>query len=271
MENQQTWGVGVEKQSWFKTALKNKKPNSCRSWGRSWSPNQIRVCWHNLSFIGAVKEMYREGDGVWVVEGKRPDFFLILSETKKLHKFKKRALSRTIFFRKTKETSTRSAHTTNNFSEAFWGLCEDSTHCIDSKHERSEQIRNRIRSLAGILFKPFTSRTSDCRGHGGGCPFDSPAFQVMGRTPFISQTSDFLFPLQPPTPPYPDKPPRPSHPEKLDFGPFRLRLAPFRLRFGSVLAPFRVCFGSVSGLFRGVGWGRGGVGERGFCKGKEYL
>ena len=24
------------------------------------------------------------------------------------------------------------------------------------------------------------------------------------------------------------------------------------------------------GPFRGVGWGRGGVGERGFCKGKEY-
>ena len=52
------------------------------------------------------------------------------------------------------------------------------------------------------------------------------------------------------------------------FGPFRLRLAPC----GSVwlrLAPFRVCFGSISGPFRGVGWGRGGVGERGFCKGKE--
>ena len=36
-----------------------------------------------------------------------------------------------------------------------------------------------------------------------------------------------------------------------------------RQGFGSVL-------GSVSGPFRGVGWGRGGVGERGFCKGKEY-
>ena len=49
------------------------------------------------------------------------------------------------------------------------------------------------------------------------------------------------------------------------------------VHFGSVwlrLAPFRVCSGSVSGPFRvrfgGVGWGRGGVGERGFCKGKEY-
>ena len=55
--------------------------------------------------------------------------------------------------------------------------------------------------------------------------------------------------------------------------PFGSVSAPFGsvwLRFGSVLAPFRVCFGSVSGPFRGVGWGRGGVGERGFCKGKEY-
>ena len=31
----------------------------------------------------------------------------------------------------------------------------------------------------------------------------------------------------------------------------------------------RVCFGSVSGCWVGSGWGRGGVGERGFCKGKE--
>ena len=78
----------------------------------------------------------------------------------------------------------------------------------------------------------------------------------------------FFFPYNP-TPPHSDKPPRLSHLRGLDFGPFRLRLAPF----GSVwlrLAPARVCFGSVSGPFRGVGWGRGGVGERGFCKGKEY-
>ena len=76
--------------------------------------------------------------------------------------------------------------------------------------------------------------------------------------------------LQPPTPPHPDKPPRPSHPRGLDFGPFRLRLAPF----GSVWRSVWLRFGSVSGLFRGrfggVGWGRGGVGERGFCKRKEY-
>ena len=75
----------------------------------------------------------------------------------------------------------------------------------------------------------------------------------------------FFFPYNPSTP-LPRQTPHPSHPEKLDFGPFRLRLAPFRLR----LAPFRVCFRSVSGPFRGVGWGWGGVGERGFCKGKEY-
>ena len=54
---------------------------------------------------------------------------------------------------------------------------------------------------------------------------------------------------------------------RLRSAPFRLRLAPFQLR----LAPFRVCFGSVSGPFRGVGWGRDGVGERGFCKGKENI
>ena len=53
-----------------------------------------------------------------------------------------------------------------------------------------------------------------------------------------------------------------SHPRGLNFGPFPLRVAPF----GSVW----LRFGSVSGPFRGVGWGRGGVGERGFCKGKEY-
>ena len=63
--------------------------------------------------------------------------------------------------------------------------------------------------------------------------------------------SDILFPLQPPPLPTPTNPPRPSHPRGLDFGPFRLRLAPF----GSVwlcLAPFRVCSGSVSGVLGGV-------------------
>ena len=57
--------------------------------------------------------------------------------------------------------------------------------------------------------------------------------------------------LQTPTPPPPDKPPPPSHLRGLDFGPFRLCLAPF----GSVwlrLAPFRVCSGSVSGPLGGV-------------------
>ena len=73
----------------------------------------------------------------------------------------------------------------------------------------------------------------------------------------------FFFPYNPPPRPTPTNP-RPSHPEKLDFGPFRLHLAPFRLR--SVW----LRFGSVSGPFRSAGWGGGGVGERGFCKGKEY-
>ena len=41
----------------------------------------------------------------------------------------------------------------------------------------------------------------------------------------------------------------------IHFGPFRVRFGPIR---------------SASGESWGVGWGRGGVGERGFCKGKEY-
>ena len=76
----------------------------------------------------------------------------------------------------------------------------------------------------------------------------------------------FFFPYNPPNPPTPTNPP-PVPPRKAWF------LGPFRLRFGSIwlrLALFRLCFGSVSGPFQGVGWGRVGVGERGFCKGKEY-
>ena len=42
----------------------------------------------------------------------------------------------------------------------------------------------------------------------------------------------------------------------IHFGPFRVRFGPFR---------------ATSGESWGVGWGRGGgVGERGFCQGKEY-
>ena len=72
-----------------------------------------------------------------------------------------------------------------------------------------------------------------------------------------------LFPLQPPPPPPPEsrQTPRLSHLRGLDFGQFRLRLAPFQVG----LAPF----GSVSGPCRAVGRGRSGVGERGFCKGKN--
>ena len=58
----------------------------------------------------------------------------------------------------------------------------------------------------------------------------------------LGKSSDFLFPLQPPPPPR--QTPFPSHPEKLDFGPLRLRLAPFRVRVGLL--------GGV-----GVGSGRG--------------
>ena len=85
----------------------------------------------------------------------------------------------------------------------------------------------------------------------------------------LLEFSDFPFPLQPPTPPPSQQTPRPSHPKKLDFGPFRLRFGPFRSVWVR-LALFRVCFGSGSAPFRGVGWRRGGIGERGFCKGKEY-
>ena len=77
------------------------------------------------------------------------------------------------------------------------------------------------------------------------------------------QSSDFLFLLQPPPPPpHPDKPlgrPNPKSLISVDFGSVSVRFGSVWLR----LAPFRVRFGSV-------GWGRGGVGERGFCKGKEY-
>ena len=46
-----------------------------------------------------------------------------------------------------------------------------------------------------------------------------------------AEGSDFLFPLQTPPPPI-RQTPRPSHPRGLDFSPFQIRLAPFRVRFG---------------------------------------
>ena len=78
-----------------------------------------------------------------------------------------------------------------------------------------------------------------------------------------SDLKNFFFPYNPP-------PPRQSHPgcptrESLISVHFSSVSAPFGLRFGS----FRLRFGSVSGPFQGVGWVRGGVGERGLCKGKE--
>ena len=79
---------------------------------------------------------------------------------------------------------------------------------------------------------------------------DKVIFNNLGDQILSSAATVVIFfsPYNPPTP-LPRQTPRPSHPEKLDFGPFRLR-------FGSVW----LRFGSVSGPFRGVGWGRGGVG-----------
>ena len=66
-----------------------------------------------------------------------------------------------------------------------------------------------------------------------------------------NEGSDFLFPYNPhPPPPHPDNPPLPSHPRGLDFGPFRLCLAPFGSVWrGSVSGPFWGCW---VGLVRGA-------------------
>ena len=83
----------------------------------------------------------------------------------------------------------------------------------------------------------------------------------------------FFFPYNAPTPPTPTNPP-PVPPRKAEFRSISAPSGSVSAPFGSVWllsAPFRLLFGSFSGPFRGVGWGRGGVGERGFCKGKEYL
>ena len=66
----------------------------------------------------------------------------------------------------------------------------------------------------------------------------------------------FLFPYNPPTPPAPTNPP-PVPPRKAEFCPISAPFGSVSAPFGSVwlrLAPFRVCFGSVSDPFRGVGW-----------------
>ena len=79
-----------------------------------------------------------------------------------------------------------------------------------------------------------------------------------------SKLEIFFFPCDP-HPTHPDKPPGCLTLESL-----------ISVHFGSVSVPFAafgsvwVSFGSISGPFRGFGGGRGGVGERGFCKGKEY-
>ena len=64
--------------------------------------------------------------------------------------------------------------------------------------------------------------------------------------------------------PYDKLPPVP--PRKAGFRSVSAPFGSVSARFGSVW----LRFGSVSGPFRVVGWGWGGVGERGFCKGKEY-
>ena len=62
--------------------------------------------------------------------------------------------------------------------------------------------------------------------------------------------------------------PLPVCSQNVQFDPFRsvsVHFGPFRsvsVQFGPVWA--------AAGESWGVGWGRGGVGERGFCKGKEY-
>ena len=68
----------------------------------------------------------------------------------------------------------------------------------------------------------------------------------------------FIFPYNP-HPSHPDKPPPPSCP---------IREGLISVHFGSVW----LCSGLFGSLapFRVRWWGRGGVGERGFCKGKEY-
>ena len=72
----------------------------------------------------------------------------------------------------------------------------------------------------------------------------------------------FFFPYNPHPPPHPDSPPARPTPQSLisvHFGSVSVRFGSVWLRFGSVSGLFRVCFGVL-----------GGVGERGFCKGKEY-
>ena len=86
-----------------------------------------------------------------------------------------------------------------------------------------------------------------------------------GLDPLISEVRVviFFFPYNPhPPPPISTNPPgRPTREDLIPvhFGSVWLRSGPF----GSVSGLFRVRFG-------GVGWDRGGIGERGFCKGKEY-
>ena len=117
---------------------------------------------------------------------------------------------------------------------------------------------------------PFTSLPSPHKGQNTCGIFAGASTGAPTNQTEIPKSLEFsFFSLQPPPPPIPTNPPGRPTPEGL----ISVHFGSISVRFGSVwlcLAPFRVCFGSVSGPFRGAGWGRGGVGERDFCKGKEY-
>ena len=134
---------------------------------------------------------------------------------------------------------------------------------IFTTFQRLVRIASKLRFAIFLLPKSSDSRESANRFARIGSSKQQDSNQNLGVS--RPKLVIFFFPYNPP-PPLPRQTPRPSHPEKLDFGPFWLRLAPFRLRlapFGSVSAPFRAPFRVRFGV-------SGGVEERGFCKGKEY-
>ena len=142
--------------------------------------------------------------------------------------------------------------------------------------------RSDLLSVAFLVWKGplgFYTEQTDAEGLGrkllltaSGNPRRAPERRPWVQRQHLTKNANlviFFFPYNPHPPPPRQTPPA-VPPERARFrsvsAPFGSVSAPFRLR----LALFRLRFGSVSGPFRGVGWGRGGVGERGFCKGKEY-
>ena len=129
---------------------------------------------------------------------------------------------------------------------------------------------------SGFLEPQHTEKQGKCKNDkstlvypptrgGGFTPPKSPTgLFILSATNLVI----FFFPYNPdPSPSRQTPPGRPTRKGLISvhFGPVWLRSALFGsvwLRFGSVPGPFRVRFGSI-------GWGRGGVGERGFCKGKN--